>query len=286
MMDAINAGKYASGGPVDGGNLTPAYITGMASTFQSQATAAMVASMQAAMKAAVTAAAKAAAASAASSTYTKTGAGDYTLAQLEALWIQAGGNPAVAYNMARIAIAESGGNPNAYNASGATGLWQILGAVVSGNLYNPLVNAKNAVAKYNAGGYAPWESDPAAAGLLGMAQGGLIGGPAAPFPWTPPGMTGGPSAPWQQQGGPWPWMPWLTGQGGQGGGMGGLPALMQSMADAGGLGLTRADLGLPATIPAATERRRARTRHRTRPPRHQQPRRPPLLRPPQPRPRR
>lgn len=252
MMDAINAGKYASGGPVDGGNLTPAYITGMASTFQSQATAAMVASMQAAMKAAVTAAAKAAAASAASSTYTKTGAGDYTLAQLEALWIQAGGNPAVAYNMARIAIAESGGNPNAYNASGATGLWQILGAVVSGNLYNPLVNAKNAVAKYNAGGYAPWESDPVAAGLLGMAQGGLIGGPAAPFPWTPPGMTGGPSAPWQQQGGPWPWMPWLTGQGGQGGGMGGLPALMQSMADAGGLGLTRADLGLPATIPAAT----------------------------------
>jgi phage-related protein len=125
--------------------------------------------------------ASAAATSAAAAGSTKTGAGDMTYAQLEALWIQAGGSPAVASNMAKIAIAESGGNPNAYNASGATGLWQILGAVVSGNLYSPLVNAENAVSKYNAGGYAPWESDPVAAGLLGMAQGGMITEPVIGF---------------------------------------------------------------------------------------------------------
>jgi len=62
-----------------------------------------------------------------------------------------------------------------------TGLWQILGAVSPGNLYSPLVNAQNAVAKYNAGGYAPWESDPVAAGLLGMAGGGMITEPVIGF---------------------------------------------------------------------------------------------------------
>ena len=125
---------------------------------------------------------------------TKTGAGDYTLAQLEALWIAAGGNPAAAYNMALIAIAESGGNPNAYNPSGATGLWQIEypgSQVVAGNLYNPSVNAANAVALYNSRGYEPWEADPVGARLtgygpaphgakgmlVGYGQGGLINEP-------------------------------------------------------------------------------------------------------------
>jgi hypothetical protein len=60
----------------------------------------------------------------------------------------------------------SGGNPNAYNASGATGLWQILGAVYPGNLFNPVVNAHNALVKYDAGGYYPWTADAVAAALV------------------------------------------------------------------------------------------------------------------------
>jgi hypothetical protein len=46
-------------------------------------------------------------------------------AQLKALWIQNGGDPAWAPTMAAIALVESGGKTDAYNASGATGLWQI-----------------------------------------------------------------------------------------------------------------------------------------------------------------
>jgi hypothetical protein len=81
----------------------------------------------------------------------------YSKNQLEALWIHAGGNKTVASVAAAIALAESSGNPNAHNASGATGLWQILGADSPGNLYNPEVNAKNAVEKYRAaGGFSPW----------------------------------------------------------------------------------------------------------------------------------
>ena len=115
------------------------------------------------------------------SSSTPTGAGDYSIAQLEALWIQAGGNPAVAYNMARIAIAESSGNPDAYNPSGATGLWQIEypGSDVLGytpaQLDNPLDNAKAAVALYNQSGYGPWAADPVGASLL--ASGGPINEP-------------------------------------------------------------------------------------------------------------
>jgi hypothetical protein len=47
---------------------------------------------------------------------------------------------------------------NAYNPSGATGLWQILGSVVPGSLYNAYVNALNAVAKFRASGqtFAQW----------------------------------------------------------------------------------------------------------------------------------
>jgi hypothetical protein len=83
----------------------------------------------------------------------------YTYAQLEGLWEQAGGSSALAPVMAAIALAESGGNSNAYNASGATGLWQILGAVNASDqssLTNPAVNAKEAVLKYNSQGLGAW----------------------------------------------------------------------------------------------------------------------------------
>jgi Lysozyme like domain len=85
----------------------------------------------------------------------------YTYAQLEGLWEQAGGSTALAPIMAAIAMAESGGNSQAYNPSGASGLWQILGAVNpadQGNLFNPQVNAKEAVLKYNAQGLDAWET--------------------------------------------------------------------------------------------------------------------------------
>ena len=83
--------------------------------------------------------------------------GPYSWSQLEALWISAGGPADVAATAATIAICESGGNPNAYNPSGASGLWQILGAPFPGNLFDPATNARMAVAKYTAaGGFSPW----------------------------------------------------------------------------------------------------------------------------------
>ena len=83
----------------------------------------------------------------------------YSYAQLESLWVQAGGSSALAPVMAAIAEAESGGNSAAYNQSGASGLWQILGAVNPGDqssLFNPQVNAKEAVAKYKTQGLDAW----------------------------------------------------------------------------------------------------------------------------------
>jgi hypothetical protein len=84
----------------------------------------------------------------------------YRKGELEKLWIKAGGSTATANIAAAIALAESGGNPNARNPEGpehAEGLWQIKGQLVGGNILNPEVNAKNAVAKYNAAkGFSPW----------------------------------------------------------------------------------------------------------------------------------
>lgn len=83
----------------------------------------------------------------------------YTYAQLMGLWIQAGGSKALAATMAAIAMAESGGCSTAYNASGATGLWQILGAVNpadQANLTDPAVNAHEAVLKYQSQGLTAW----------------------------------------------------------------------------------------------------------------------------------
>lgn len=78
--------------------------------------------------------------------------GTYSYTALENLWITAGGPAWAAPHAASIAICESGGNPRAYNPSGATGLFQILGSVVPGNLDDPYVNALNAVAKFKAAG--------------------------------------------------------------------------------------------------------------------------------------
>jgi hypothetical protein len=84
--------------------------------------------------------------------------GIYSFSGLESLWESAGGPAWAASHAARIAECESGGNPHAYNPSGATGVWQILGSVVPGNLYNAYTNALNAVSKFNASGdtFAQW----------------------------------------------------------------------------------------------------------------------------------
>jgi cell wall-associated NlpC family hydrolase len=79
-------------------------------------------------------------------------AGIYSYGQIEALWVSAGGPASAEAAAASIAECESGGNPAAYNPSGASGLWQILGAVVPGNLFDPMTNARNAVAKFMASG--------------------------------------------------------------------------------------------------------------------------------------
>jgi Lysozyme like domain len=83
----------------------------------------------------------------------------YTYSQLEGLWINAGGSTALAPLMAAIAMAESGGCSTALNPSGASGLWQILGAVNpadQNSLFNPAVNAKEAVLKYQTQGPTAW----------------------------------------------------------------------------------------------------------------------------------
>lgn len=92
----------------------------------------------------------------------------YTYAQLEGYWINAGGPANVAPIAAAIALAESSGDNviqqgEPYSTTG-WGLWQITPGNseptigVDNALLDPSVNAKAAVAKYQAAGdsFAPW----------------------------------------------------------------------------------------------------------------------------------
>lgn len=100
--------------------------------------------------------------SVASSSPSNYSGGKYSFSGLENLWVSAGGPAWAEAEAARVAECESGGNSSAYNPSGATGLWQILGAVVGGNLDNPYTNALNAVSKFKASGetWAQWVCKP------------------------------------------------------------------------------------------------------------------------------
>lgn len=82
------------------------------------------------------------------------GGGVLTAAEVGQLWLGAGGPAYAEAQAVQIADCESGFNPDAYNPSGATGIWQILGQVTGfgGSLTNPEVNAANAVAKFTASG--------------------------------------------------------------------------------------------------------------------------------------
>jgi hypothetical protein len=81
--------------------------------------------------------------------------GLYTWVDLYNLWIYVGGDPNAAGIAAAIALAESGGNPNAShtNANGTTdvGLWQINSSHGSAATTDPVGNARAAVAIYQGG---------------------------------------------------------------------------------------------------------------------------------------
>lgn len=85
-----------------------------------------------------------------------------TRQQIETLWVQAGGNPQKASEASAIAMAESGGNPDAINnknANGTTdrGLWQINSVHGSLSTLDPLANARAAVGiSANGSNWRPW----------------------------------------------------------------------------------------------------------------------------------
>jgi hypothetical protein len=70
------------------------------------------------------------------------------MSYLRNLWISQGGAPGAADKMARVAMNESHGDPNAVNSIGAAGLFQIYGHG-KGNWLDPATNAREAVALYN-----------------------------------------------------------------------------------------------------------------------------------------
>jgi hypothetical protein len=98
----------------------------------------------------------------------------YSFSQLESSWIQSGGSKALAPTMAGIALAESGGRPDAHNGNGSTGddsygLWQInyyngLRASRTAkygppeSMYDPMANARAAIdlAGPNGSGLSNW----------------------------------------------------------------------------------------------------------------------------------
>jgi LysM repeat protein len=88
---------------------------------------------------------------------TTTAAGRYDCSGLESLWEQAGGSAGDAFMAAEIAMAESGGNPNAISPTADYGLWQINASHGAEATLNPLGNAEAAVAISSGGtDWGPW----------------------------------------------------------------------------------------------------------------------------------
>ncbi|MCW2895466.1 MAG: LysM peptidoglycan-binding protein [Actinomycetia bacterium] len=83
--------------------------------------------------------------------------GMFSCSSLEQLWNQEGGSPAAALMAADIAMAESGGNPNAISPTNDFGLWQINGSNGSLATLNPFQNAKSAIdLSGNGTNWGPW----------------------------------------------------------------------------------------------------------------------------------
>jgi LysM repeat protein len=83
--------------------------------------------------------------------------GMYSCSGLEQIWEQEGGSPAAALMAAEIAMAESGGNPNAISPTDDFGLWQINGSNGSLATLNALQNARSAITLSDNGtNWGPW----------------------------------------------------------------------------------------------------------------------------------
>ena len=83
--------------------------------------------------------------------------GMYSCSGLEQLWEQEGGSAAGALMAAEIAMAESGGNPNAISPTDDFGLWQINASNGSLATLNPFQNARSAIALSGDGtNWGPW----------------------------------------------------------------------------------------------------------------------------------
>jgi hypothetical protein len=85
----------------------------------------------------------------------------YDYAQLEGVWIQAGGNAQYAPMAAAIAMAESGGNSQASNTNNNSsvdrGLWQINSSNGSSSSFDVMTNARGAVSiSSNGTNWRPW----------------------------------------------------------------------------------------------------------------------------------
>ena len=85
----------------------------------------------------------------------------FNYAQLEGIWILAGGNAQYASMAAAIAMAESGGNANASNTNSNgsidRGLWQINSSNGSGSSFDVMTNARTAVFMSSGGtNWRPW----------------------------------------------------------------------------------------------------------------------------------
>jgi len=83
--------------------------------------------------------------------------GMYSCSGLEQIWEQEGGSPAAAFMAAEIAMAESGGNPNAISPTDDFGLWQINASNGALATLNPFENAKSAITLSDDGtNWNPW----------------------------------------------------------------------------------------------------------------------------------
>lgn len=85
----------------------------------------------------------------------------YTYQALKDLWTQAGGNPQAADVAAATALAESGGRSDASNGNGNgstdRGLWQINSVHGAQSTFDPMANARAAIAISNNGtNWKPW----------------------------------------------------------------------------------------------------------------------------------
>jgi LysM repeat protein len=83
--------------------------------------------------------------------------GMYSCSGLEQIWEQEGGSPAAAFMAAEIAMAESGGDPNAISPTDDFGLWQINASNGALATLNPFQNAKSAITLSDNGtDWNPW----------------------------------------------------------------------------------------------------------------------------------